>query len=81
MRAPDVVEFDLEITYYINKSDANRELEIKAAVEAAVQSYLSWQGKHYWQGPQSRQTGCFGDCSRSKTSGGSDTAASDHRIR
>lgn len=43
MRAPDVVEFDLEITYYINKSDANRELEIKAAVEAAVQSYLSWQ--------------------------------------
>lgn len=43
LRAPDVVEFDLEITYYINKSDANRELEIKAAVETAVQSYLSWQ--------------------------------------
>ena len=43
LRAPDVVEFDLEITYYINKSDANRELEIKASVEAAVQSYLSWQ--------------------------------------
>lgn len=41
--AVGVVEFDLDMTYYINRSDTNRELEIRAAVEAAVQQYLSWQ--------------------------------------
>lgn len=43
LMAPEVVEFDLDMTYYINRSDTNRELEIRAAVEAAVQQYLSWQ--------------------------------------
>ena len=43
LKAPEVVEFDLDMTYYINRSDTNRELEIRAAVEAAVQQYLSWQ--------------------------------------
>lgn len=43
LRAPDVVEFDMEFAYYINQSDANKEQQIKSAVEAAAQSYLSWQ--------------------------------------
>ena len=43
IHAPKVVQFDLDITYYINRSDANREIETKAAVEAAVQQYLAWQ--------------------------------------
>ena len=36
IHAPKVVQFDLDITYYINRSDANREIETKAAVEDAV---------------------------------------------
>lgn len=43
IHAPKVVQFDLDITYYINRSDTNREIETKAAVEAAVQQYLAWQ--------------------------------------
>lgn len=43
IHAPEIVRFDLDITYYINRSDANREIETKAAVEAAVQQYLAWQ--------------------------------------
>ena len=41
--APQEVQYTINLTYYINQSDANRELEIKAAVEAAVQEYITWQ--------------------------------------
>ena len=43
IHAPEVEDFKVDLTYYINQSDANRELEIKAAVEAAVQDYITWQ--------------------------------------
>lgn len=43
LRGPDVVPFDVEFTYFINKSDANKELEIKSAVEDAVTKYIAWQ--------------------------------------
>lgn len=43
IQAPDVSDFDLDFTYYIQKSDRDREAEIKAAVEKAAEEFLRWQ--------------------------------------
>ncbi len=41
--APNKVEFDVNLTYYINKSDSTSQSTIKREVEAAVQEYMLWQ--------------------------------------
>lgn len=41
--APDVVEYDLKATYYISRSDVSNIENIKSAIEAAKDTYLSWQ--------------------------------------
>ncbi|MEY8396191.1 baseplate J/gp47 family protein [Lachnospiraceae bacterium 45-P1] len=43
IRNPDVTEYELELTYYINQSDKNRALTIQAAVEKAVNEWVIWQ--------------------------------------
>lgn len=43
--APDVYSYDLEIQYWINRSDISRATEIQTAVETAVDAYISWQQK------------------------------------
>lgn len=40
---PTVVPYVIDLTYYINKSDANKEKTIQEAVEAAVEYYKLWQ--------------------------------------
>jgi phage-related baseplate assembly protein len=41
--SPDIVEYDLGMTYYISDSDVSRETAIKAAVDQAVLDYTLWQ--------------------------------------
>lgn len=43
VEAPGVVEYEVDVTYYINKSDMNKANTISEAVESAVQSYVEWQ--------------------------------------
>ena len=43
VKNPDVTEYELELTYYINQSDKNRALTIQAAVEKAVNEWIVWQ--------------------------------------
>lgn len=43
--APDVYSYDLEIQYWINRSDISRATEIQVAVETAVDAYIAWQQK------------------------------------
>lgn len=40
---PQIVSYDIELTYYINKSDMNKENTIKEAVDNAVEYYKLWQ--------------------------------------
>lgn len=40
---PQVITYDIELTYYINKSDMNKENTIKEAVDNAVEYYKLWQ--------------------------------------
>lgn len=41
--APDVVEYSISVTYYINKSDISKAAVIQTKVNEAVQSYIAWQ--------------------------------------
>ena len=43
LRGPDVVDYDIDLTYYINKNDANNEFKIKEAVEEVISQYFKWQ--------------------------------------
>lgn len=40
---PDIQEFDIAFTYYINKSDIYRAGAVQKAVEDAVNEYIKWQ--------------------------------------
>jgi phage-related baseplate assembly protein len=42
--APETVEYDLEITYYISKSRRDNEAELRSMIEDAIESYISYQG-------------------------------------
>lgn len=41
--APAEVEYSVDLTYYINRSDSARAVSIQAAVQAAVAEYVKWQ--------------------------------------
>lgn len=41
--APAEVEYSINLTYYINRSDSNRAVDIQGAVAAAVDQYTAWQ--------------------------------------
>ncbi len=41
--APEVVSFDITLTYYISSDDSDLAETIKANVEQAVQDYITWQ--------------------------------------
>lgn len=41
--APDTIAYNIALTYYIDSSDAGNAQTIQTAVNAAVQSYISWQ--------------------------------------
>ena len=41
--APDIVEFDIEATYYISTEKSSSTKEIKAAVESGIEAYTLWQ--------------------------------------
>jgi phage-related baseplate assembly protein len=43
VKTPEVVEFDIGLTYYINRSDRSKAVAIQQEVAAAVTEYLSWQ--------------------------------------
>lgn len=40
---PTVINYNISLTYYINKDDKNQAAEITAAVYAAVDDYIVWQ--------------------------------------
>lgn len=41
--APTGQNFNIDVTYYINKSDTDKAVSIQAAVNAAVAEYIAWQ--------------------------------------
>lgn len=41
--APEQKEFDIKVTYCINKSDTSRADSIKTEVESAISKYIEWQ--------------------------------------
>lgn len=41
--APDLVECNIEVTYYINRRDASRAEKIKKNVESAIETFKVWQ--------------------------------------
>jgi phage-related baseplate assembly protein len=41
--APDIINYDITLTYYINIEDANSEELIKTKVEKAIEEYKIWQ--------------------------------------
>ena len=43
VKAPDTVDYKLDVKYYINSSDLKRADTIKANVAAAVEQYIIWQ--------------------------------------
>lgn len=43
VKAPDTVEYSLEVKYFINRSDQAQANTIQSAVEAAVEKYIIWQ--------------------------------------
>ena len=40
---PDIVEYDVDVTYYIPSTTTSSSAEVEAAVEAATQEYIAWQ--------------------------------------
>ena len=44
--APDIVEYDLEFTYYIGKNNKNNVEAIQIAAEEAKDAYVTWQKTH-----------------------------------
>ncbi len=43
VEAPETVDYELGMTYYINQSDSASAVTIQTAVNAAVAEYISWQ--------------------------------------
>lgn len=43
VKAPDTVDYKVNVKYFVNKSDLKKVDTIKAAVEAAVDDYVVWQ--------------------------------------
>lgn len=43
VKAPPTVDYDLELTYYINSSDSTSASTIQAKVNAAVEEFIVWQ--------------------------------------
>lgn len=43
VKAPQEVEYSIDLTYYINRSDSARAAAIQAAVAKAVENYTTWQ--------------------------------------
>jgi len=41
--APTIVEYDIDITYYISRKNRNKENDIKKNIEKAIQNYIMWQ--------------------------------------
>jgi len=41
--APEEIEYTINLTYYINRSDSNRAIAIQAEVLAAVDAFTKWQ--------------------------------------
>lgn len=41
--APAEVEYSINLTYYVNRSDSNRAVDIHGAVASAVAQYTAWQ--------------------------------------
>lgn len=41
--APEVVKYDIVLTYWINRSDKNRVITIQNSVKNAVETYQAWQ--------------------------------------
>ena len=41
--APEAVDYDIGLTYYINRADATASISIQSAVTAAVSAYVLWQ--------------------------------------
>ncbi|MGO4890282.1 baseplate J/gp47 family protein [Anaerobacillus sp. MEB173] len=41
--APNTVTYDLDVIYYIRSSDADKEEEMKAKIESAIDDYVTWQ--------------------------------------
>lgn len=46
VQAPTIVDFDVDITYYISKKDKPKAAAIQANVAAAVEEYILWQQSH-----------------------------------
>ena len=43
VRAPGIQEYEIDLTYYINRSDRARASAINEQVKEAVQKYIVWQ--------------------------------------
>lgn len=43
VRAPEVEDYEIELVYYINRSDRSKASLISEKVQEAVQDYISWQ--------------------------------------
>ena len=43
VRAPEIQEYQIDLTYYINKSDRTKASQIHENIQIAVQEYMRWQ--------------------------------------
>lgn len=43
VKIPETVEYDIDVTYYINKSDSSKITTIQSKIAAAVEEYKTWQ--------------------------------------
>jgi phage-related baseplate assembly protein len=43
VEAPTAVSYDIELTYYINKSDTTKAMAIQTAANEAINKYIEWQ--------------------------------------
>ena len=43
VKGPEAVEYEIDFTYYIRKSDMDAEASIKETVKTACQNYINWQ--------------------------------------
>ncbi len=43
VRAPEIQEYQIDLTYYINKSDRTKASQIHENIQIAVQEYMKWQ--------------------------------------
>ncbi|MDU6040052.1 MAG: baseplate J/gp47 family protein [Clostridium butyricum] len=43
VNTPDIVNYDIELTYYINSSDSSKAIIIQEKVQAAIDKYVIWQ--------------------------------------